>query len=246
MTAPGRAVIDAEDARLGWRLDPAWSPPPAPTRQTHQGRFCRLVPLSLDHADALHEANRADAAGAIWDYLPYGPFDAASYRDWVASAARGADPLFFAIEAPGARAARPLGVASYLRIAPEQGSIEIGHICLSPALSRTPAATEALTLMIGWAFRAGYRRLEWKCNALNAASRRAALRLGLSFEGVFRQAAHAKGRNRDTAWYAAVDGEWPALEGAYAAWLDPANFDGEGRQRTALSGMTAPLLAARG
>ena len=134
------------------------------------------------------------------------------------------------------------GVASYLRIAPAAGSIEVGHIHYSPRLQRSPAATEAMFLMMRWAFESGYRRYEWKCDALNAASRAAAQRLGLSFEGVFRRAAVYKGRNRDTAWYAAIDAEWPALREAFRALLDPSNFDGHGRQRTRLTDRTRPLL----
>jgi RimJ/RimL family protein N-acetyltransferase len=137
------------------------------------------------------------------------------------------------------------GVASYLRITPAAGTIEVGHINLSKPLQRTRAATEAMVCMMRWAFGAGYRRYEWKCDARNLPSRRAAERLGLSYEGVFRQAAVVKGRNRDTAWFAAIDGEWPALEAAFEAWLDPANFDAGGRQRRALSALTAPVLVAR-
>jgi RimJ/RimL family protein N-acetyltransferase len=136
-------------------------------------------------------------------------------------------------------------VASYLRIAPEAGSIEVGHINLSPELQRTRAATDAMFLMMDWAFEAGYRRYEWKCNALNLGSRRAAERLGFSFEGVFRQAAVIKGRNRDTAWFAAIDSEWPMLKAAFDRWLDPDNFDSDGSQKIALSDLTEPVLVAR-
>jgi RimJ/RimL family protein N-acetyltransferase len=220
-----------------------WTPPPAPVRASLEGRRVRLEPLTVDHAEALHAAFAEDREGALWEFLPYGPFERGEdYARWAGEMTRAGDPLFFAIRAGGA----PLGVASYLRIAPTAGSIEIGHICLGPRLRRTAAATEALALMIGWAFEAGYRRLEWKCDALNAASRRAAQRLGLSFEGVFRQAGVVKGRNRDTAWYAAIDAEWPRLREAYETWLAPGNFDAEGRQRRSLSELTAPLLAATG
>jgi RimJ/RimL family protein N-acetyltransferase len=138
------------------------------------------------------------------------------------------------------------GVSSYLRISPSAGAIEVGHIHFSPLLQHTPAATEAMFLMMRRVFELGYRRYEWKCDALNAPSRRAAQRLGFSFEGVFRQAIVVKGRNRDTAWYACIDGEWPALREAYERWLDPANFDEQGRQRLSLSSLTAPILVARG
>jgi RimJ/RimL family protein N-acetyltransferase len=230
---------------IGFPL-PGWAPPPAPPRAPRQGRYCRLEPLDPDrHAAALFEADAADADGRSWTYLAYGPFRTLSdYRTWMGATCLGDDPLFFAIldQADGKAA----GVASYLRINPSAGSIEVGHIHYSPRLQRSPAATEAMFLLMRWAFEAGYRRYEWKCNALNAASRAAAQRLGLSFEGVFRQAAVSKGRNRDTAWYAAIDAEWPALREAFLAWLDPGNFDGDGRQRTRLSDRTRPLLKQRG
>src|SRR5204862_1171815 len=136
---------------------------------------------------------------------------------------------------------QPAGVARYLRIAPANGSIEVGHIHYAPRLQRRPAATEAMYLLMMRAFELGYRRYEWKCDALNALSRAAAQRLGLSFEGIFRQAGVYKDRNRDTAWYAAIDSEWPALREAFEAWLAPGNFDGEGRQRTRLADLTRPL-----
>lgn len=136
-------------------------------------------------------------------------------------------------------------MAAFLRITPEAGTIEVGHIAYAPELQRTRAATEAMFHLMPWVFEAGYRRYEWKCDALNGPSRRAAERLGFSFEGIFRQAAVVKGRNRDTAWYACIDGDWPALRAAYETWLDPANFDAHGRQRQALSDLTGPILAAR-
>ena len=230
---------------IGFPL-PGWVPPPAPPREPMQGRYCRLEPLDLDrHAEALFEADAADADGRGWTYLAYGPFrDLASYRTWLSATCLGDDPLFFAvIDLAGGR---PAGLVSYLRITPAAGSIEVGHIHYSPRLKRSPAATEAMYLMMKAAFDLGYRRYEWKCDALNAASRAAAQRLGLSFEGVFRQATVYKGRNRDTAWYAAIDAEWPVLREAFQAWLDPGNFDGHGRQRTRLSDRTRPLLKQRG
>jgi RimJ/RimL family protein N-acetyltransferase len=230
---------------IGFPL-PGWSPPPAPPREPMPGRYCRLEPLQLDrHAEAMFEADAADADGRSWTYLAYGPFrDLASYRTWLSATCLGDDPLFFAvIDLAGGR---PAGLVSYLRITPAAGSIEVGHIHYSPRLQRSRAATEAMFLMMRWAFESGYRRYEWKCDALNAASRAAAQRLGLSFEGVFRQAAVYKGRNRDTAWYAAIDREWAALRQAFLAWLDPANFDGDGRQRTRLTDRTRPLLQQRG
>jgi RimJ/RimL family protein N-acetyltransferase len=193
----------------------------------------------------LFEADAADVDGRSWTYLAYGPFsDLASYRAWMDANCLGDDPLFFAVIdlADG----QPAGLVSYLRITPAAGSIEVGHIHYSPRLQRRPTATEAMYLMMKWAFEAGYRRYEWKCNALNSASRAAAQRLGLSFEGIFRQAGVSKGRNRDTAWYAAIDAEWPALRQAFLAWLDPGNFDDQGQQRTRLSKLTEPILVLRG
>jgi RimJ/RimL family protein N-acetyltransferase len=155
-----------------------------------------------------------------------------------------ADPQFHAII--DLATGKVGGVASYLRIDPAAGSIEVGHINFSPRLQRTVAATEAMYLMMKRAFELGYRRYEWKCHALNAPSRAAAQRLGFSYEGIFRQARVDKGRNRDTAWYAAIDADWPALDRAFSSWLDPANFDEIGQQRTSLSSLTDPILVARG
>ena len=211
-----------------------------------EGRYCRLEPTHPGrHAADLHAANSLDTEGRMWTYLPYGPFGSlAAYRTWMESACVADDPLFFTIT--DAASGKASGLASYLRIDPASGSIEVGHLAYSPQLQRTPAATEAMFLMMQWAFAVGYRRYEWKCNALNAPSRTAALRLGFSFEGEFRQAGIVKGRNRDTAWYAAIDAEWPALEKAYRAWLAPGNFDAAGRQRVSLAALTAPVVLRRG
>jgi RimJ/RimL family protein N-acetyltransferase len=221
---------------------PDWHPPPAPARVVMRGRFCRLEPLDpARHASELHAANALDADARGWTYLPYGPFaDVAAYRAWMERQCLGDDPLFFAIV--DAATDRAVGLASYLRIDPTAGSIEVGRLRFSSLLQRTPAATEAMYMMMRQAFALGYRRYEWKCDALNAPSRAAALRLGLSFEGVFRQAVVIKHRNRDTAWFAATDRDWPALALAFARWLDPANFDAAGRQRVRLTALTAPLL----
>ena len=230
-----------EEPPLGHPV-PDWTPPETPKQNRIEGRYVRLERFSPTHVSELHAANSDDPA--IWDYLPYGPFQSeADYGRWVGDMAPLKDPMFFALRNQDSGKAE--GVASYLRINPGAGSIEAGHINLSARLQRTRAATEALCLMIGWAFRAGYRRFEWKCNALNAGSRRAAERLGLSYEGTFRQAMVVKGRNRDTAWFAAIDAEWPALEAAYGTWLSPENFDEDGRQLRSLSSLTAPILAAR-
>ena len=210
------------------------------------GSFCRMEPLDPDlHASQLYAANALDTENKIWTYLPYGPFDTfESYLGWIDGYRNARDPLFYAIIDNDTDKA--VGVASYLRITPTSGSIEVGHINYTPLLQRTPAATEGMYLMMERAFELGYRRYEWKCDALNAGSRAAALRLGLSFEGVFRQSTVYKGRNRDTAWYAAIDQEWPALKDAFLRWLDPANFDERGGQRLRLSELTAPILKQRG
>ncbi len=223
-----------------------WSPPPLPPREPLQGRFGRLEPLDpARHAAELHAANMLDADGRNWTYLPYGPFDSLDdYQAWAAASARTTDPLFFAIcQQPDGS---PVGVASYLRITPASGSIEIGHVHYSERLKHSALATEAMFLMVQRVFELGYRRYEWKCDALNAASRGAAQRLGFSYEGVFRQATVYKGRNRDTAWYAVVDTDWPALREALSQWLAPTNFDAQGKQRTRLSSLTTPLLKQTG
>ena len=226
---------------IGAPMPEGWKAPPKPTRSNMAGQFVRLEPLVVAHAEALHAANVSGPDGRNWTYLPYGPFDSlAAYRGWVGEMTRDGDPLFYAVirQSDG----QAVGVASYLRITPGSGSIEVGHINFSPLLQRTPGATEAMYLMMQWAFAAGYRRYEWKCDSVNMPSRRAALRLGLSYEGVFRQATTYRGRNRDTAWYAAVDSEWPALKSAFETWLDPANFDAAGQQRQSLSALTRPVL----
>jgi len=186
-------------------------------------------------------------AGVQGAGLPRGAAQGAEVRGTLsASSASSALPAPSTLTAPSASESAPSGSASYLRIAPSVGTIEVGHIHFSPLLQHTPAATEAMFLMMRRVFELGYRRYEWKCDALNAPSRRAAQRLGFSFEGVFRQAVVVKGRNRDTAWYGCIDREWPALRDAYERWLDPANFDEHGRQRVSLSSLTAPILVARG
>jgi RimJ/RimL family protein N-acetyltransferase len=218
---------------------PDWKAPQPPSREPMEGRFCQLETLDPTvHAAPLHEANALDRDGRMWTYLAYGPFETVeSYRAWLEQTCRGNDPLFLAIV--DRATAQPVGVASYLRIDPRAGSIEIGHLAYSPLLQRKPAATEAMFLMMDRAFVLGYRRLEWKCNALNEPSRAAALRLGFSYEGVFRQAAINKGRNRDTAWYSIIDSEWPDLRAAFIRWLHPDNFDEQDTQRMRLSDLTA-------
>ncbi len=218
-----------------------WTPPPAPNGEVLEGRHARLEPLSAQrHAALLFQTYQSD--DRVWDYLPYGPFNsAAAYHRWVHEAEGQADPFFYAVFDKAA--GEYTGVASYLRIAPAAGSIEVGNINFAPQMQGTPVATDTMFLMMKWAFEAGYRRYEWKCDALNKPSRRAAQRLGLSYEGVFRQALVYKGRNRDTAWFAAIDKEWPALREAFELWLSPRNFDAAGKQRERLSDLTRLVRA---
>jgi len=222
---------------------PDWKVCIPPPRSTQEGRYCRLVALDpAHHAQSLYEANSLDTAGHMWTYLPYGPFaDIATYRQMLDKAAASTDTLFFTII--DTATARAVGLAAYLRIDPAMGTIEVGHLSFSPLLQRRPAATEAMFLMMQTAFALGYRRYEWKCNALNEPSRRAAIRLGFQFEGVFRQAAVYKQRNRDTAWYSIIDGEWPALRAAFTTWLAPDNFEADGLQRRSLSSLTTAVHA---
>lgn len=220
---------------------PDWRPPLRPGAASLGGRFCAVERLDAErHGPALFCANEEDREGRMWTYLPHGPFpDYAAYHTWLTQAQKSADPWFYAIVDTVSQKA--VGLASYLRIAPEAGSLEIGALVFSPLLQRTPAATEAMVLMMAHAFALGYRRYEWKCDALNAASRRAALRLGFCYEGTFRKAAVIKGRNRDTAWYSVTDDEWPTLRALYARWLAPSNFEDDGRQRERLSDLTNAL-----
>ncbi|MEP3346501.1 MAG: GNAT family protein [Litoreibacter sp.] len=219
-----------------------WSPRGRPDAESLEGQYVSLEQLVPDlHAADLHRANSAN--DAIWDYLPYGPFaSSASYHRWVKDITQTNDPVFYAIRPKST--GHCSGVASYLRIAPDAGSIEVGHINFSAELQRTPAATEAIFLMMQWAFDAGYRRFEWKCDASNVGSRRAAQRFGFSYEGVFRQATVVKGRNRDTAWFACIDKEWPALKEAFGAWLAPSNFDANGQQIETLGALTRLVRVA--
>jgi RimJ/RimL family protein N-acetyltransferase len=225
---------------------PGWTTRPRPPRVSVEGRYARLEPLDpARHGPAIHAANAEDA-GVMWRYLPYGPFATlADWTRWAEPMAASVDPLFFAIVDRTTKEAS--GVAAFLAIVPEHGSVEVGHIALAPRLQRTRAATEAMVLMMRIVFDdLGYRRYEWKCDALNVPSRAAAQRLGFSYEGVFREHRVVKGHNRDSAWFAMVDADWPALRAAHEHWLDPANFDAAGRQRERLSELTGPILVARG
>jgi RimJ/RimL family protein N-acetyltransferase len=217
---------------------PNWSPRALPPRSAIEGHYCRVEPLdSHRHAADLFSANSDDAKGRNWTYLPHGPYPSFDlYREYLVAAARHNDPLIHAIV--DLASGRAVGVASLMRIDAAAGVIEVGGINYSPRLQRRPAATEAMYLMMRRVFdELGYRRYEWKCDALNAPSRAAALRLGFRYEGLFRQATLYKGRNRDTAWFSIIDSEWPGLRQAFERWLDPANFDAAGRQRASLASL---------
>jgi RimJ/RimL family protein N-acetyltransferase len=220
---------------IGFPL-PGWTARPRPPRSAMEGHFCRVEPIDpVRHAADLHAANSLDREGRNWTYLPYGPFDQLEeYRLWLDRVSAGDDPLFHAIIER--RSGRAVGVASFMRIDPGAGVIEVGGINYAPPLQRTPAATEAMYLMMRRVFdELGYRRYEWKCDSLNAPSRNAALRLGFRFEGMFRQATVYKARNRDTCWFSILDSEWAALQPAFEEWLAPDNFDTAGRQRRSLA-----------
>ena len=215
---------------------PGWSARPRPPRTAMAGPFCTVAPLDPErHAAQLFAAYAEDREGRMWTYLPRGPYASLDeYRSWAEAACRVDDPLVHTIIDNAAGA--PVGTASYLRIEPAIGVIEIGSITYSPSLQRRPAATEAMYLMMRRVFdELGYRRYEWKCDSLNQPSREAALRLGFRYEGLFRQATMTRGRNRDTAWFSVIDSEWPALRAAFEGWLDPANFAADASQRRSLA-----------
>lgn len=201
---------------------------PAPARVVLEGRYVRLEPAGVQHAADLHRAANVVDAAERFTYLNEPPSDPGQFRDWLAGQTM-ADPILFAIiDKAGGRA---LGWQQLMRIEPAHGVIEVGNVYWGPGLSRTRGATEALYLMACHVFDdLGYRRFEWKCNNDNLPSKRAAERFGFTFEGVFRQHMIQKGRNRDTAWFSMLDGEWPGRRAAFEAWLDPANFGPEGRQ----------------
>jgi len=223
-TQPIGPVVDAHPAQR-------------PERVTLKGRWVTLTPLDASaHAKELYEGSNGDATRErVWTYLFDGPYRSLDeFRANIELKARSADPLFFAvIDNPSGRA---VGYQTFLRIDPPNRVIEVGNIMYTPAMQRTAGATEAQYLFAAYVFDTlGYRRYEWKCNALNAPSRRAAERFGFSFEGIFRQHMIVKGRNRDTAWFAMLDAEWPARKAAYERWLAPDSFDDEGRQKLRLS-----------
>jgi RimJ/RimL family protein N-acetyltransferase len=214
-------------------------PAKRPERVTLKGRWITLVPLhAAAHAEALYEGSNGDAAReAVWTYLFDGPYTSLDeFRANLEAKARSTDPLFFAVIDNSS--GRALGYQTLMRIDAANRVIEVGNIMYTPAMQRTAGATEAQYLFARYVFdELGDRRYEWKCNALNAPSRRAAERFGFTFEGIFRQHMIVKGRNRDTAWFAMLDSEWPARKDAYERWLAPDNFDSDGRQKVALSAL---------
>ncbi len=233
-TAAGAPRANAWGQPVGPAL-PDWTPRAAPARAVLQGRCCRLEPLDADrHAGPLQAAFAESPDDRDWTYLSNGPFpDAPAYRAWIAQATAAADQQHFAIL--DASSGRALGSIALIRIDRTNGVAEVGFVTFSRRMQRTPAGTEAVALLMRHVFDdLGYRRLEWKCDTLNAPSRAAALRYGFRFEGIFRQAIVTKGRSRDTAWFALTDGDWPAVRTALARWLAPENFDGAGRQRARL------------
>ena len=228
----GPRVADSEPAR-------------SPQRVVLEGRYARLEPLEpARHRDGLYAASTPPDAAARFRYLGDPPFESPEASDaWLAKAAASTDPLFFAVidRATG----RVEGRQTLMRIIPAHRCIEIGNIYWGPGIAGTRVATEALYLFAVYVLETlGYRRFEWKCDALNAPSRRAAERFGFTWEGHFRRAVIVRGRTRDTAWFSMIDEEWPALKAAYQRWLAPENFDADGRQKTRLSELTAKALAA--
>jgi len=209
------------------------------------GNYCYLEVLDADkHAADLYSVYALDTDGRLWTYMPQGPFSSeAEYRTWVEGAHHKADPFFYAII--DSETDKAVGVASFLRVDPVSSSIEVGWITYSPVIQQKPIATEAMYLMMKYAFDLGYRRYEWKCNSLNQPSINAAMRLGMSFEGLFRQATMVKGHNRDTAWFSILDRDWAVAQDAFVAWLDPENFDENGQQKLRLSDLTAPIVESR-
>jgi RimJ/RimL family protein N-acetyltransferase len=218
---------------IGWPVETDL-PRPRPESVKLEGRYCSLVPLDVKaHGAGLWSAFSADKTGANWTYLPIGPYEREEdFLTFLRGAEASADPLYYTVlDAAG----RAVGHATFLRMDPVNGVIEVGFIHFSPLMQRTPVSTEAMYLMMRYVFEGlGYRRYEWKCDALNAPSIAAAKRLGFTFEGVFRQATVYKGRNRDTAWLSILDREWPNLKARFERWLDVENFDADGRQRASL------------
>ena len=234
MSESGDAPVNAYGQPVGARV-PDWRPPDAPDGRPLAGSHCRLERLEPGrHGEALGRLFTDDVEPRDWIYLPFGPFESAEDAlRWADTWSRAGGFVYYVIVDPASGA--PTGVAAYLRIEPGSGSIEIGGILFSRSLMRTAAATEAMFLLIDHAFALGYRRCEWKCDALNEPSMRAARRLGFCYEGTFRQAAIVRGRSRDTAWFALTDGDWSGLRDGFRRWLHPSNFGADGEQRARLS-----------
>lgn len=212
-----------------------WQGAPRPERVALDGRYALLEPLNVARhgADLLASAQAPGAADRFRYLFEEAPADAAAFQGWIDKAAAGADPFFYAVV--DKRTGRAEGRQSLMRIDPVHGVIEIGNILWGPAIARSRIATEALFLFARHAFDLGYRRFEWKCNNLNEPSKRAAERFGFTFEGIFRQHMVVKGRNRDTAWFAMTNQDWPRIKAGYEAWLAPDNFDAAGQQRSKLT-----------
>ncbi|WP_083608283.1 GNAT family N-acetyltransferase [Teredinibacter haidensis] len=217
----------------------AWQTATTPAPLTISGRHAQLQPLDADrHAEALYRDIQGQPQEAIWTYMPYGPFQRfADYQQWLQQACSHNDPLFFCITNVDGEAK---GVFSLAAIEPQKGSIELAHVMFMPSMQKTALATEAVYLILKYVFELGFRRCEWKCNALNSASKKAALRFGFSYEGLFRNAMVVKNRNRDTAWFGMTSEDWPAVMPAFKNWLSPDNFDSGGRQIQPLSRYTQP------
>lgn len=231
-------MTDSSDLPVG----PATDPKPArrPERVALRGRLVDLAPLDpTSHGESLFQLTCGPEKEYLWTYLLKGPFaDRKEFDAYLRWLAEPDDPMCFAVVER--RSGRAVGWASYMRVEPANRVIEVGNIMFSPAVRRTTGATEAIYLMARNTFEAlGYRRLEWKCNSLNAPSRRAALRFGFTFEGIFRQHMVVKGRSRDTAWFSMLDAEWPERKEAFEKWLQPSNFDEEGLQKTSLSALNS-------
>jgi RimJ/RimL family protein N-acetyltransferase len=237
-TVNGRTPTRDHTHPLGPLVDA--HPAKRPERTTLRGRTITLVPLDAEaHADAIFRGSAGGEKDHAWTYLPYGPYsDPAVFKASLTAKAQPNDPLFFAILDNSTGEA--IGHQALHRIEPTQRVIEVGHILYTPGMQRTIGATEAQYLFAAYVFDAlGYRCYEWRCDDLNAASKRAAARFGFTFEGVFRQHMIIKGRNRDTAWFSMLDSEWPARRAAFRRWLDAANFDAEGRQKVSLTSLHA-------
>ncbi len=236
-------VRDSDGNRVGVPAKPGVAVRPGGLTLT--GTRVRIEPLNTaSHADDLWVACDASRNPSLWTYMLSGPFETAEeFRAWITSCAASQDTVFYAVV--DIATGRAIGVVSYLRIDPANRVIEVGNISYFDDLARTPSATEAMTLMAEHAFELGFRRYEWKCNVLNSPSVSAAERLGFSFEGVFRNAIVVRGFNRDTAWFAMTDDDWPAVHAAHRVWLSPDNFDNDGTQRKSLRALTRPLLSGQ-